>query len=423
MTKKEWLKIKISNVIKNMTSKLTLKSNKAEADDLLELEKKALSNNKKVATKWEVRLNGFDIFKFWTIWWVVLYLWYIIFQSLDLIYLIFTAFILSIAMEAIIWLMWKTTNRVLAVLVSYFLMILFFLSWFFIIIPFVLNQSAQIIEILINKITLFQHVLQDKWLILYIKDSSWIPLYFRNLIINNLQDPEVLTALQKALQENVSNIVSLWTNYLKNVWFWVVKFLTGFVSVLFQVVMVWVIAIFFSLEKENVISFISRISWNPDYTAYKFVKIYKQLWLRLKWQLTLCLFVWFTVWMLLWSLSLMPWAWIDMPNKITLALIAGITEFIPMLWPILWAVPAVLVASITFWVKWFVIISILYYIVQAFENNVLIPMVMNQALWVSPLLIFIAMLIGWTVLWFIWIVLSVPIAVIVSLFFEKDPSK
>lgn len=419
----DWFKIKINSIIKSIASTLTESNPKSETDELIELEKKAISSSKNVSPKWEVRLNGFDIFKFWIIGWVVLYLWYVVFQSLWLIYLIFTAFILSIAMEAIIWLMWKKTNRILAVLVSYFLMIVFFLSWFFIVIPFVLNQSAQIIEILINKVTLFQHVLQDKWLILYIKDSSWIPLYFRNLIINNLQDPEVLTALQKALQENVSNIVSLWTNYLKNVWFWVVKFLTGFVSVLFQVFIVWVIAIFFSLEKDNVISFIARISWNPDYTFYKFLKIYKQLWLRLKWQLILCLFVFFTVWILLWSLSIMPWAWINMPNKFTLALIAGITEFIPMLWPILWAIPAVLVASITFGFKWFVIISILYYIVQAFENNVLVPMVMNQALWVSPLLIFIAMLIGGSVLWFIWIVLSVPIAVILSLFFEKDTSK
>ncbi|MEF2175351.1 MAG: AI-2E family transporter [Candidatus Absconditabacteria bacterium] len=416
-------KIKINSIIKSIASTLTESNPKSETDELIELEKKAISSSKNVSPKGEVRLNGFDIFKFWIIGGVVLYLGYVVFQSLGLIYLIFTAFILSIAMEAIIGLMGKKTNRILAVLVSYFLMIVFFLSGFFIVIPFVLNQSAQIIEILINKVTLFQHVLQDKGLILYIKDSSWIPLYFRNLIINNLQDPEVLTALQKALQENVSNIVSLGTNYLKNVGFWVVKFLTGFVSVLFQVFIVGVIAIFFSLEKDNVISFIARISGNPDYTFYKFLKIYKQLGLRLKGQLILCLFVFFTVGILLWSLSIMPWAGINMPNKFTLALIAGITEFIPMLGPILGAIPAVLVASITFGFKGFVIISILYYIVQAFENNVLVPMVMNQALGVSPLLIFIAMLIGGSVLGFIGIVLSVPIAVILSLFFEKDTSK
>jgi len=40
---------------------------------------------------------------------------------------------------------------------------------------------------------------------------------------------------------------------------------------------------------------------------------------------------------------------------------------------------------------------------------------MNKSLWISAVLIFISMIIGWLIMWFFGVLLSVPIAVIVTI--------
>jgi predicted PurR-regulated permease PerM len=60
----------------------------------------------------------------------------------------------------------------------------------------------------------------------------------------------------------------------------------------------------------------------------------------------------------------------------------------------------------------------LFFGIQWTENNILIPRVMNKTLWVSPLLILICMLIGSSILWFLWILLAIPLAVVLTVFFE-----
>jgi predicted PurR-regulated permease PerM len=48
---------------------------------------------------------------------------------------------------------------------------------------------------------------------------------------------------------------------------------------------------------------------------------------------------------------------------------------------------------------------------------------MWKSLWVSPLVIFICMLLFWTIMWFFGVLLAVPIAVIVSLAFQIPQAK
>jgi predicted PurR-regulated permease PerM len=49
----------------------------------------------------------------------------------------------------------------------------------------------------------------------------------------------------------------------------------------------------------------------------------------------------------------------------------------------------------------------------------LIPVLMNKTLGVNPVVIFISMIIGALILWFVGVLLAVPIAVIITLVLEK----
>jgi predicted PurR-regulated permease PerM len=109
----------------------------------------------------------------------------------------------------------------------------------------------------------------------------------------------------------------------------------------------------------------------------------------------------------------------NIPQKGSLALIAGITELIPYIWPLLWGAIAVLVAYIHLWITGALVVLAIFILIQRLENNVLIPVLMNRTLWVNPVVIFISMIIGGLIIWFLWVLLAVPIAVIITLLFEK----
>lgn len=141
------------------------------------------------------------------------------------------------------------------------------------------------------------------------------------------------------------------------------------------------------------------------------------LWLRA--QMILCFIIFLASWVGLWILGLKKYALI-------LALIAGLTELIPMVGPIIGAVPAVFIAfGQSPWMALWVIL--LYLLIQRIENDVLVPKVMQKAVGVNPLISIIAILIGAKIAGIVGVMLAIPvvtaIGVIISDFFgEEDES-
>jgi len=65
-----------------------------------------------------------------------------------------------------------------------------------------------------------------------------------------------------------------------------------------------------------------------------------------------------------------------------------------------------------------VAVVILYTIIQQFEGNILIPVLMNKTLGLNPLLVFVCMLFGGLIMGVFGTLLSVPIAVIFSVLLQ-----
>lgn len=100
---------------------------------------------------------------------------------------------------------------------------------------------------------------------------------------------------------------------------------------------------------------------------------------------------------------------IDMPFPILLAIVAGITELIPMIGPTLGAIPAVFLAL--FQPTWKLIFTIAWYAsIQQAEANFVVPRVMRASVGLSPLLTIIALIIGATLLGAAGALLAVPVA-------------
>lgn len=104
---------------------------------------------------------------------------------------------------------------------------------------------------------------------------------------------------------------------------------------------------------------------------------------------------------------------LGIPYFYVLALISAIGELIPVVGPILAAIPAVAVAGTVSMQK--VVLVIVFFVVQQqFENHVLVPKVMERQVGISPVTVILALLIGGKLLGILGAILAVPTAAILQ---------
>jgi predicted PurR-regulated permease PerM len=99
---------------------------------------------------------------------------------------------------------------------------------------------------------------------------------------------------------------------------------------------------------------------------------------------------------------------LGLPGAVVLGLIAAITEAIPIIGPLLGAIPAVIVAA-TVSPELALLVAGIYVVIQTIEGNVLVPIVMRNTIGISPLLVIVSLLIGGAVGGFVGAFLAVPV--------------
>jgi len=100
---------------------------------------------------------------------------------------------------------------------------------------------------------------------------------------------------------------------------------------------------------------------------------------------------------------------LGVPFAPALALIAGITEAIPIVGPLIGAVPAVIVGFTVSPVTGLLVVA-LYVVIQGLENNVLVPKIMSSNVGLNPLVIIIAIVAGSTLNGVVGAILAIPLA-------------
>lgn len=94
---------------------------------------------------------------------------------------------------------------------------------------------------------------------------------------------------------------------------------------------------------------------------------------------------------------------------LTLAVIAGIMELVPLVGAYLGAIPAILVA-VTMSPGKGLAVALLFLAIQVLEGQVIVPQVMKRALGLPPIVILSAVLIGGKLFGFVGVLLAAPVA-------------
>jgi predicted PurR-regulated permease PerM len=109
---------------------------------------------------------------------------------------------------------------------------------------------------------------------------------------------------------------------------------------------------------------------------------------------------------------------LGVPGALLLGLIAALTEAIPIVGPLLGAIPAILVAA-TVSPELALVVALIYVVLQLVEGNVLVPLVMRNTIGISPLLVLFSLLVGAEVGGLLGAFLAVPIAASIEIVLSR----
>jgi predicted PurR-regulated permease PerM len=301
-------------------------------------------------------------------------LWYL----RDIVLVVLTAVVIASAVEpGIRFFVKHGFKRILAVLLMYLIIATVFFGVLFFFIPPVLNDAAN-----------FLSTLPSTLASLNISDVTHGLLPWGS-VSDTVSSATLLHQLSQTLADSTGGVFTT---------------LSAFFGGLTSFVLIVVFSFYFSVQETGVDDFL-RVVTPTQYEAYV-LNLWKRSQQKIgKWmqgQLILAVIVGVLLYLGLVILGV--------PNPLLLAVIAAVCELIPVFGQILAAIPAVAVAFVAGGATEALLVAGLFLIVQQFEANLIYPVVVKKVVGVPPLLVILSLIIGYKLIGFLGVVLSVPIA-------------
>jgi predicted PurR-regulated permease PerM len=172
-----------------------------------------------------------------------------------------------------------------------------------------------------------------------------------------------------------------------------------------------VLTFYLLLERQRLDDLIVQFSFGKQVKAMRIVqKAEEKLGGWLRGQMALSLIIGLAAYILLSALNI--------PYALPLAVLAGIMEVVPVIGPIVSAIPAILIAYLNapFSAIW---VALGYFVIQQLENHLVVPQVMKYSVGLNPLVVILAVAIGGRLLGISGALLAVPITVVVQIIIEE----
>ncbi len=307
-------------------------------------------------------------------------LWLVI-QIRQIIVLLFLSLILlSGLLRPVGWLQSKKIPRALSVLIVYVFIIIFIAFTIGIILPPLISQTSEFF----SKLPQILGTINDF-------------LIFNKIPLNNTSD-----IISKQVQSIAGNLISVSTTIFSSI---------------FLVITLLVFTFYLLLEWNRFVRFLtSPFSGKNEKKITNLISnIESGLGGWLRGQLSLSLIIGLFTYIGLRLLGI--------PFALPLALVAGILEVVPIIGPIISAIPAVLV-GLTVAPIMGLAVTALFFVIQQLESHFIVPMVMKKVAGLQPPVVIIALLVGSKLGGIGGAFLAIPIIVvgkaIFSEFFHED---
>lgn len=204
----------------------------------------------------------------------------------------------------------------------------------------------------------------------------------------------------------IQNILSALSSYLQQSSQSIIGLVVGIFGGVIAFIAVLVISFYLSVTKKGIESFLGSVvpEKYESYVIDLWKRAERKVGLWLQGQLLLALIVGLVVYV---GLSLM-----GIKFALILGLLAFAFEIVPVVGPVLAAIPAVVLAflqdpTLGLWV------IVFYVVVQQLENHILVPVVMGKTVGLNPVVVIIALLVGGQLAGIAGMILSIPVATVI----------
>lgn len=302
----------------------------------------------------------------------------LLFYLRDIVMIVLTAIVIASSVEpGIQGLMRRGVSRLFSVIILYALIAGVFLGILFLFVPPVLGDTAGFLQGIPAQLSSIN-----------ISEATHGLVPFGN-VGEALSSADVLKNISQALGDSTGGALTT---------------LSAFFGGVASFVLIIVFAIYFSVQETGVDDFLRIV------TPVKHQVYVLNLWKRSqdkigKWmqgQIVLALIVG--------VLSYLGLMILGIPYALLLAVLAAFCELIPIFGQIIAGVPAILIAFGHGGPTEALLVLGLYLVIQQFESHLIYPIVVKKVVGIPPLIVILALLVGYKLLGFLGVLISVPIA-------------
>ena len=316
-----------------------------------------------------------------------------LFYLKGIVIVVLTAIVISSAVEpGIMWFEKRNFPRLLGVVAVYLFALAVIGVLFLSIIPIFLQDISGLVSSIptyLNQISSYVPILDDSILKGYVPILQNIASTIStNGVFNQVQSPSDFIA-------TASNVIN-----------------SGISAIL-----IGVLSFYFSVTKDGVEYFLRII------TPLKHEPYVLDLWKRTKIKIGAWLQGQLILGLVVGVMVYIPLAILGIRHALLLAITASILEIIPVFGPTLFAIPGILLTLMDKGIVLAFVVAGMYVIVQQFENYLLYPAVVKKIVGISPLVIILALAIGYELFGFLGLILAIPLSVLVIEYIQDVDKK
>ena len=328
---------------------------------------------------WATLVFAFIVFSFW-----------LLFRFHQVVFILFISIVIgTVFRPAVNWLNRLGLPRKKAGILAYITFLAIFFSFIFILFPLIFEQGLT----LISAVPVYYQSLREGL------------ANFTNPLIVRLTEllPITLSGLEPKQQTGQQLLVFAGQ---------AAGYLASAANAIFLTITISLLAFYWTLEGPRAIQ--SLLLLAPKAQRLSVTQLISDMEIKvgafIAGQGLLCLIIFFV--------SLIAYLFIGLPNALVLALIAGVLEAVPIIGPLLGAIPAGLIALSIDPSKfiWVIVASV---VIQQLENYLLVPRVMRKAVGINPFVSLLSIFAFTSLFGIAGTLMAIPIAAIIQLLLNR----
>jgi len=316
---------------------------------------------------------------------LILALAYVLFQLRELVLVLLASVVIASAIEpATKWFKRYKVPRVPAVLIVYLVVILVLAGIFSLFVPpFLLEVN--------NLLSTLPHYIDNI--------AAWDPLSTGQQSAAGIPGE---FSLKDAIDEARNAISGFQGGFI--------GIMSGIFGGIFSLILIIVLSFYLAVQEDGIDEFLRIISpaKHREYVSGLWHRTQHKIGLWMQGQLLLTIIIA--------VLTYLGLTILGVPYAFLLAILAGVFELIPIFGPVISAIPAIMLALINGTsfadpgAGSAIAVGLFYVLIQQFENHLIYPLVVRKVVGVHPMLVIIALIVGWNIAGFLGVILAVPIA-------------